>query len=55
MSIQTAYQGSFSFFQDLPIVIETTAAQLSSDAGLLAIREFDERIGCMSLPSKNKK
>ena len=40
MSIQTAYQGTFSFFQDLPIVIESTAAQLSSDAGLLAIRDI---------------
>jgi hypothetical protein len=44
MSIQPVCQGTFSFFQ-LPIVVETTAAQLSSDAGLLAIREFDERIG----------
>jgi Transposase DDE domain group 1 len=45
MSIQPAYQGTFSFFPDLPIIIEATSAQLSSDAGLLAIREFDERIG----------
>jgi DDE family transposase len=45
MSIQPAVQATFSFFRDLPIVVETTAAQLSSDAGLLPIREFDERIG----------
>src|SRR5687768_12952710 len=45
MSIQSVYQGTFSFLQDLPIVIEASAAQLSSDAGLLAIREFDEQIG----------
>jgi hypothetical protein len=45
MSIQSVLQGTFSFFRDLPIVVEATAAQLSSDAGLLAIREFDERIG----------
>lgn len=45
MSIQPVHQGTLSFFQDLPIVIESTAAQLSSDGGLLAIREFDERIG----------
>jgi hypothetical protein len=45
MSIQPVLQGSFSFFQDLPIVVETTAAQLSGDAGLLALREFDEKIG----------
>src|SRR6266481_5646493 len=44
MSIQPAVQGTFSFFRDLPIVIETTGAQLTSDAGLLPIREFDERI-----------
>jgi hypothetical protein len=45
MSIQPVQQGTFSFFPELPIVVETTAAQLSSDAGLLAIREFDEHIG----------
>jgi hypothetical protein len=45
MSIQSVLQGTFSFFHDLPIVVEATAAHLSSDAGLLAIREFDERIG----------
>jgi hypothetical protein len=44
MSIQPVCQGTFSFFQ-LPIVVESTAAQLSSDAGLLAIRALDERIG----------
>ena len=45
MSIQPAVQATFSFFQDLPVVVETTAAQLTSDAGLLPIREFDEQIG----------
>lgn len=45
MSIQPVVQGTFSFFQDLPIIVESTAAQLTSDAGLLPIREFDERIG----------
>ena len=47
MSIQPVHQGSFSFFQ-LPIVVEATAARLSSDAGLLAIRAFDEHIGLTS-------
>jgi hypothetical protein len=28
-----------------PIVLEPPHAQLSSDAGLLAIRQFDERVG----------
>jgi DDE family transposase len=45
MSIQSVGQGTFTFFQDKPLVVETTAAQLSSDAGLLPLREFDERIG----------
>ncbi len=45
MSIQPAVQGTFSFFPNLPVIVETTAAQLTSDAGLLPIREFDERIG----------
>src|SRR6202050_2788834 len=45
MSIQPVYQGTFSFFHDLPVVVEATSAQLSGDAGLLAIREFDEHIG----------
>ena len=44
MSIQPAHQGTFSFFQ-LPIVVEATAARLSSDAGLLPIRAFDEFMG----------
>jgi hypothetical protein len=45
MSIQPAWQGTFSFFDKLPIVVEPSRAQLSSDAGLLPIRQFDERIG----------
>jgi hypothetical protein len=45
VSIQPALQGSFAFFRDRPLVIEATAAQLTSDAGLLPIREFDDRIG----------
>jgi hypothetical protein len=44
MSIQPAWQQTFDFF-DLPLVIEPSRAQLSSDAGLLAIRQFDERLG----------
>jgi hypothetical protein len=45
VSIQPAVQGIFSFFHNLPIVVETTATQLTTDAGLLPIRAFDERIG----------
>jgi hypothetical protein len=43
MSIQPVHQGTFSFFK-LPIVVEASVALLSSDAGLLAIRAFDEGI-----------
>jgi hypothetical protein len=28
----------------LPVVVEASAARLSSDGGLLIIREFDERL-----------
>jgi hypothetical protein len=35
----------FDFFER-PIVIQSSNALLSSDAGLLPIRQFDERIGC---------
>jgi hypothetical protein len=45
MSIQGVWQGTLSFFDKLPIVVEPSQAQLSSDAGLLPIREFDERVG----------
>src|SRR6516162_11374565 len=44
MSIQPAWQQTFAFFQ-LPIVIEPSRSTLSSDAGLLPIRQFDEEIG----------
>jgi hypothetical protein len=44
MSIQPAWQRTFDFF-DLPVVIEPSRATLSSDAGLLPLRDFDQRIG----------
>ncbi len=45
MSIQSVWQKTFDFLGSKPIVIEPSAGQLSSDAGLLPIRQFDERIG----------
>jgi hypothetical protein len=45
MSLQGAQQLSFGFFENLPIVIETSPGLLSSDGGLLPIRQFDEKIG----------
>lgn len=44
MSIQPVWQATFSFFEDLPIVVEPSTARLSSDAGLLPVRELDERL-----------
>jgi hypothetical protein len=42
MSIQPAWQETLSFFDDRPLIIEPSAARLSSDAGLLPFRELDE-------------
>jgi hypothetical protein len=36
---------AFDFFEPLPIQIEVSDAPLTSDAGLLPLRQFDERIG----------
>jgi hypothetical protein len=44
VSIQSAWQATFDFW-DEPIVVKPSAAQLSSDGGLLALRQFDEQIG----------
>ncbi len=45
MSIQTAWQATFDFWGNLPVVVEPSNAQLTSDAGLLPLRQFDEQIG----------
>ncbi len=45
MSIQTAWQATFDFWGDLDVVVEPSQAQLTSDAGLLPLRQFDEQIG----------
>jgi hypothetical protein len=44
MSIQPVVQLTFDFLP-LPVVVETSDAPLSSDAGLLPFRQLDERIG----------
>jgi DDE family transposase len=41
-------QISFEFFADLPVIVQRSAGQLSSDAGLLPIRQFDQRWGFTS-------
>ena len=38
------FQLSFHSFTSLPVVVEPSAAQLSSDGGLLPIRELDEKL-----------
>src|SRR5882672_10093909 len=45
MSLQSVDHLSFEFCPSRPVEIEISAAPLSSDAGLLPIREFDERLG----------
>jgi Transposase DDE domain group 1 len=45
MSLQDASLFDFDFFEPLPIQIEVSDAPLTSDAGLLPLRQFDERIG----------
>jgi len=45
MDSQSVQQWSFNFFAQKPVVVEPSRAQLTSDAGLLPIRQFDERIG----------
>src|SRR5262245_17097728 len=44
MSIPAAWPQVLSFF-GTPLVVEPSPGQLSSDAGLLPIRQFDQRIG----------
>jgi hypothetical protein len=44
VSIQTAWRQGFDFL-GLPIVVEPSRSALSSDAGLLPIRQFDAQIG----------
>ncbi len=45
MSIQGVWQKSFDFLGSKPIVVEPSAGALSSDAGLLPLRQFDEVFG----------
>lgn len=45
MSIQLAWQLSFDFLGSKPVRVEPCPDPLTSDAGLLPIRQFDERLG----------
>jgi len=45
MSEHTVNQICFDFFSHLPIVVESKEVDVSSDAGILPIRQFDDQIG----------
>ena len=44
MSLQDANQIEFDFLSDLPVLVQQHEGQLTSDAGLLPIAEFDRRL-----------
>ena len=48
MSLQPARLFDLDFFAPRPIQVEVSDAPLTSDAGLLLLRQFDERIGLTS-------
>jgi hypothetical protein len=45
MDGQSAFHLAFHFGRSKPVVLETSAAQVSSDAGLLPFRQLDEQLG----------
>ena len=45
MSLQSVWSECLRFLEQKPVVVENSAGRLSSDAGLLVVREFDERVG----------
>lgn len=45
MSVQSVWSECLGFHPQKPVVVQNSAGRLSADAGLLVIREFDERIG----------
>jgi hypothetical protein len=61
MSAQDATQFSFDFLPQLPVVVQQHVGQISSDAGLLPLRQFDERwnytsrmIQCLDDPNPSR-
>ncbi len=45
METQAVWQENFVFFSQMPVVVEPVEAQLSTDAGLLPIRQLGEAWG----------
>jgi hypothetical protein len=48
MILQGVWSECLRFSGQKPVVVENSAGRLSSDAGLLVVREFDERVGLTS-------
>lgn len=48
MSLQSAFPFVFTFLPQKPVVVEVSNDALSSDGGLIPIRQFDEQIGFTS-------
>lgn len=45
MSLQDVWSECLQFHPQKPVIVENSAGRLSSDAGLLVVREFDDRLG----------
>jgi hypothetical protein len=45
MSLHGVWSECLRFHPERPVVVENTAGRLSSDGGLLVVREFDQRVG----------
>jgi hypothetical protein len=45
MDAHSAFQRALDFGTSKPVVVEPSAAQVSSDAGLLPFRQLDEQLG----------
>lgn len=61
MAVQTAEQLTFGFLPQRPVVVQRHRGQFSSDAGLLPLREFDDRwrytqrmAGCLVDPDPSR-
>ena len=60
MSSQSAKQIGFNFLADLPVIVQQHPGQLTSDAGLLPIAQFDRQLNytarmaaCLDEPPAN--
>ncbi len=48
---QCVGQFGFSFVPGLPVIVEPKNVQVSSDAGILPIKQFDDQIGLTERPT----